>query len=351
LEACSDQRERTIEMTPAAGPPLMLSVTVPVFDERDNLRPLYDQLSAVLRQLQRPWEIIFIDDGSTDGSGAVLDTLAAQDPAVRVIHFRRNFGQTAAMMAGVDFASGEIIVSLDGDLQNDPHDIPRLLAKLDEGYDVCSGWRKARQDAPVRRNLPSRVANRLISAISGVHLHDYGCSLKAYRKNVIKGVRLYGEMHRFIPIFATWQGAKVAEIPVTHHRRIHGESKYGLERVLKVVLDLIVVKFLHRYAMKPMHIFGGFGLLSLLISFAAGSTAIVWRITGKAHLIRTPLPLLSVMSFITGVMCILMGLLAELITRTYYESQGKMVYLVGETRNMQPRSEDTGERQGPPASR
>ena len=337
-----------MEMTPAAEtgtrPPLaaaaisarppMLSVTIPVFNERDNLRPLYEKITVVLQALQRPWEVIFVDDGSTDVSSALLDELAAHDASVKVIHFRRNFGQTAAMMAGVDFASGEIIIPLDGDLQNDPNDIPRLLAKLDEGYDVCSGWRKARQDAAIRRNLPSRLANRLISVISGVHLHDYGCSLKAYRKDVIKGVRLYGEMHRFIPIFATWQGAKVAEIPVTHHPRIHGESKYGLERILKVVLDLIVVKFLHRYAMKPMHIFGGFGLLSLFISVLAGSIAIFWRLAGTAYLIQTPLPLLSVMSFITGVMCILMGLLAELITRTYYESQGKMVYLVGETRNL-----------------
>jgi len=316
-----------------ARPP-MLSVTIPVFNERDNLRPLYEKITVVLQALQRPWEVIFVDDGSTDGSSALLDELAAHDASVKVIHFRRNFGQTAAMMAGVDFASGEIIIPLDGDLQNDPNDIPRLLAKLDEGYDVCSGWRKARQDAALRRNLPSRLANRLISAISGVHLHDYGCSLKAYRKDVIKGVRLYGEMHRFIPIFATWQGAKVAEIPVTHHARIHGESKYGLERIIKVVLDLIVVKFLHRYAMKPMHIFGGFGLLSLFISGLAGGIAVFWRLTGTAYLIQTPLPLLSVMSFITGVMCILMGLLAELITRTYYESQGKMVYLVGDTRNL-----------------
>jgi len=341
-------QERALEMTSAVGAgsqaslsattpadrPAMLSVTVPVFNERDNLRPLYDKINAVLRTLQRPWEIIFVDDGSNDGSSAVLDELAAQDPSVKVIHFRRNFGQTAAMMAGVDFASGEIIIPLDGDLQNDPNDIPRLLAKLDEGFDVCSGWRKDRQDAAIRRNLPSRLANQLISVISGVHLHDYGCSLKAYRKDVIKGVRLYGEMHRFIPIFATWQGAKVAEIPVTHHPRIHGDSKYGLERILKVILDLIVVKFLHRYAMKPMHIFGGFGLLSLLISGVAGVIAVFWRITGTAYLIQTPLPLLSVMSFITGVMCILMGLLAELITRTYYESQGKQVYLVGGTRNL-----------------
>lgn len=314
--------------------PSVISVTIPVYNERDNLRPLYEQLTAVLRPMQRPYEIIFVDDGSSDGSREVLDELSAQDPAMKVVHFRRNFGQTAAMMAGVDFASGEIIIAMDGDLQNDPNDIPRLLAKLDEGYDVCSGWRKARHDAPLRRNLTSRLANRLISMISGVHLHDYGCSLKAYRKDVIKGVRLYGEMHRFIPIFAVWQGAKVVELPVTHHPRIHGRSKYGLERIFKVVLDLIVVKFLHRYALKPMHIFGGFGLLSLLISFLAGSIAVYWRVTGKWHFIRTPLPLLSVMCFITGIMCILMGLLAELITRTYYESQGKQVYLVGETRNL-----------------
>ncbi len=314
--------------------PDLISVTIPVYNEKQNLAPLYERVTDVLRQLQRPWEIIFVDDGSTDGSREVLDQFAAGNPAVKVVHFRRNFGQTAAMLAGLDFAQGGIIIPMDADLQNDPQDIPQLLAKLDEGYDVCSGWRKARQDAALRRNLPSRLANRLISVISGVYLHDYGCSLKAYRRDVIKGVRLYGEMHRFIPIFASWQGARVTEIPVTHHPRLHGESKYGLERVLKVVLDLIVVKFLHNYAMKPMHIFGGFGLISLSISFLSGLIAVYWRLAGTAYLIQTPLPLLCVMTAITGIMCILMGLLAELNTRTYYESQGKLSYLVGETRNL-----------------
>ena len=313
---------------------LDISVVIPVYNEEENVSELHERLSAVLRATGKTYEIILVDDGSTDRTQQIIEDLHKADPHVVVLAMRRNFGQTAAFTAGFDYSRGEVVITMDGDLQNDPNDIPRLLAKLDEGYDVCSGWRKARHDAPLRRNLTSRLANRLISMISGVHLHDYGCSLKAYRKDVIKGVRLHGEMHRFIPIFAAWQGAKVAEIPVMHHPRVHGESKYGLERILKVVLDLITVKFLHRYALKPMHIFGGFGLLSLCISLLSGSIAIFWRLTGAAYLIQTPMPLLSVMTFITGVMCILMGLLAELITRTYYESQGKMVYLVGETRNL-----------------
>jgi glycosyltransferase involved in cell wall biosynthesis len=287
--------------------------------------------------LEQPWEVILVNDGSFDGTREILDELAAQDKAVKVVHFRRHFGQTAAMMAGVDFSQGHIIIPIDGDLQNDPEDIPRLLEKLDQGYDVVSGWRKDRHDNPIKRNLPSRIANSLISSISGVSLHDYGCSLKAYRKDVIKGIRLYGEMHRFIPIYASMFGARIAEIPVTHHARVHGQSKYGLSRVIKVVFDLMVVKFLSKYAEKPMYIFGSAGLFSLFISFVSGLGALYLKYFHHVSFISTPLPLLVVMAGITGFMCILMGLQAELLTRTYYEAQGKAVYLVGSTRNIRRR--------------
>jgi glycosyltransferase involved in cell wall biosynthesis len=312
----------------------MISVTVPVFNEVESIVALHERVSIVLKSLGTPWELILVNDGSTDGTAALLDKLAAADPNVRVIHLRRNFGQTAAMMAGFDFARGDIIIPMDGDLQNDPMDIPRLLAKLDEGYDVVSGWRKGRKDAKLTRNFPSWLANRLISGISGVHLHDYGCSLKAYRKSVIKDIKLYGEMHRFIPIYASWQGARVAEIPVTHHSRQFGKSKYGLGRTIKVGLDLIVVKFLAKFAQKPMYIFGGVGLMSLLVSLASGIWALYLKFGHQVSFVQTPLPLLFVLTAITGVMCILMGLLAELLTRTYHESQDKPIYVVGGVRNL-----------------
>jgi glycosyltransferase involved in cell wall biosynthesis len=313
----------------------MLSITIPVYNEAQNLAPLYAGLKAALEPLGKPFEIILVNDGSTDGSDAALDALAAADTRVKVIHFQRNFGQTAAMMAGIRYAAGEVIIPMDGDLQNDPADIAKLLAKLDEGYDVVSGWRQDRKDHPIRRNFPSRVANWLISTISGVRLHDYGCSLKAYRKEVVKGVKLYGEMHRFIPIYATWEGGKVAEVPVTHHPRIHGESNYGAERVLKVVLDLIVVQFLARYANRPIYLFGGIGIFAITLSILAGVWAVYLKYFQNTSFIQTPLPLLVVMLFVTGGMSILMGLLAEIIMRTYYESQGKTVYLVKRTANLE----------------
>ena len=314
---------------------MMISVTVPIFNEVESIITLHERVSIVLRSIGRPWELILINDGSADGSAAVLDQVAAADPNVKVIHLRRNFGQTAAMMAGIDFARGDIIIPMDGDLQNDPMDIPRLLAKLDEGYDVVSGWRKGRKDAKLTRNFPSWLANRLISFISGVHLHDYGCSLKAYHKSVIKDVKLYGEMHRFIPIYASWQGARVAEIPVTHHSRQFGKSKYGLERTIKVLLDLIVIKFLATFAQKPMYIFGSVGLLSLAVSVISGVFALYLKFGHQISFIQTPLPLLFVLTAITGIMCILMGLLAELLTRTYHESQDKAIYAVGAVRNIE----------------
>jgi glycosyltransferase involved in cell wall biosynthesis len=311
----------------------MLSITVPIYNEEDSIPVLCERLVRELEAIGRPFEIILVNDGSSDGSERALAQAAARDPRIKVVNFRRNFGQTAAMMAGINYASGDIIIPMDGDLQNDPADIAKLLAKLDEGFDVVSGWRKDRKDHAIRRNLPSRIANGLISSISGVHLHDYGCSLKAYRRDVLKGVKLYGEMHRFIPIYASWEGGKVAEVPVTHHARVHGESKYGIERVFKVVLDLIVVKFLARYANKPIYVFGGFGFAMFGLSFLAGLLALYLKFFQGVSFILTPLPLLVVMLFMMGGMSVLMGLLAEIIMRTYYESQGKEVYLVRSTTN------------------
>ena len=301
-----------------------ISVVVPVYNEQDNVLELYERLARVLTE---PVEFIFVDDGSSDATFARLQQIAAQDARVRVIRFRRNFGQTAALSAGIDHAKGEIIVPMDGDLQNDPADIPRLLEKIGEGYDVVSGWRKNRQDN-FRRRLPSVIANKLISWISGVHLHDYGCSLKAYRKDVLQDVRLYGEMHRFVPIYASWQGARVAELPVMHHARTRGKSKYGLERTIKVVLDMVVVKFLANYSTKPIYVFGGFGLVALLMSFLTFCWMLYYKVAGLKDFVQTPLPLVTVMFLLVGCLSVLLGLVAELSIRTYYESQGKRTYAI-----------------------
>ncbi len=310
-----------------------LSIIIPLYNEEDNIDPLHARLAEVLGTMNTPYEIIMVDDGSRDGTAARLRELAQRDPRVKVIHLRRNFGQTPAMMAGIDAAEGDILIPMDGDLQNDPADIPRLLAKLAEGYDVVSGWRKDRQDHPLKRNLPSKVANFVISKISGVHLHDYGCSLKAYRKQIIKDVKLYGEMHRFIPIYATWQGAKVTEVGVTHHPRVHGVSKYGIDRTIKVILDLIVVKFLDTFAQKPMHLFGGFGLVSVFVAFLMFLLMLYLKIFADKSFIATPLPLVVTLFFLMGFMSIFMGLIAEILMRTYHESQNKPTYIVDKTRN------------------
>jgi len=283
--------------------------------------------------LGRNFEIIAVNDGSRDSSLQRLRAVSTNIPELKVIDFRRNYGQTAAIMAGIDYASGEIIITIDADLQNDPNDMPVLLAKLDEGFDVVSGWRQFRKDQALRRNFPSRVANKIISWISGVHLKDYGCTLKAYRSDVLKDVRLYGEMHRFIPIYASWMGARTTEVPVRHHPRRFGSSKYGLERIVKVILDLMVVKFLDRNFVKPIYVFGGFGLFTLALSFLFAATMLYWKFVQGLSMILTPLPLLTALTFLVGFMSLLMGLLAEMVVRTYFESQGRSAYRVRELIN------------------
>ena len=325
-----------------------LSVVIPLFNEEANVQPLLKELYGALEALGKSFEIICVDDGSQDGTWAVLEHAAAEHPELRVLRFRRNFGQTAAMSAGIEAARGAIIIPMDGDLQNDPADIERLLQRLEgrmvgqptQPVDVVSGWRRDRQDREFGRKLPSRIANRLISAVSGLRLHDYGCSLKAYRRDVIQGVKLYGEMHRFIPVYASWQGARVAELVVNHRSRRAGKSKYGLGRTGKVLLDLLVVKFLASYTTKPIYLFGGFGLLSLALAVVSLVAALVYKLMGLKDLVQTPLPLLAVAFTLAGLLALLMGLLAELVVRTYYESQEKRPYLVSTELNA-PRASPT----------
>ncbi|MDQ2693293.1 MAG: glycosyltransferase family 2 protein [Chloroflexota bacterium] len=306
-----------------------LSLIIPVYNEAENLPILYDCIQEVLQSVPSIWEIIFVEDGSRDHSFSVLKSLVEKDPEhVRVIAFRRNFGQTAAITAGIDHAEGEIIVLLDADMQNDPADIPLLLAKLDEGYDLVSGWRKDRKDNRLTRTIPSNLANRLISWVTGVYLHDYGCTLKAYRREVLEGFRLYGEMHRFIPVFAHSVGARITEMPVRHHERRFGRANYGLDRTLKIILDLFTVKFLLNYSHKPMRLFGGAGML--LISGGGGLLfyLFVRRTFEGVPVLGSPLFQLGVMFLILGFQSILMGLIAEILARTYHESQSKPTYTV-----------------------
>jgi glycosyltransferase involved in cell wall biosynthesis len=314
----------------AAAEPPEVSIFLPVYNEEPNLRPLHAKLDAALKSLGRSAEIVYVDDGSTDGSLKILREIAETDGRVRVVALRRNYGQTAAMAAGIDAARGKVLIPMDADLQNDPADIRRLLEKLDQGYDVVSGWRKNRKDKMVTRKIPSMIANRLISWIGGVPLHDYGCSLKAYRRESLQDVRLYGEMHRFIPIYASWAGASVTEIPVEHHARTMGKSKYGLSRTLKVVFDLMTIKFMASYQTKPIYVFGSFGMLAFAISLLAGLYAVFLKVIHKADFVQTPLPILTIVMFAVGVQFLLMGLLAEMLVRTYHESQAKAIYAVRE---------------------
>jgi len=312
-----------------------LSLIVPVYNEEQTLPILIEAIQRSLDPLPYAWEVILVDDGSVDGSLRVLTELSAKIPdRLRVISFRRNFGQTAAITAGLDKACGDIIVLLDADMQNDPADIPMLLEKLDEGYDLVSGWRRKRQDRYLTRTLPSNIANMLISRVTGVPLHDYGCTLKAYRRDALEGFRLYGEMHRFIPVFAHAVGAKITEVQVNHRPREFGKTKYGLERTLKVILDLFTVKFLVSYSSKPIYLFGGAGLALIAGSGVMMLYLFVRRIMSGISVLGSPLFQLAVMLLIMGFQSVLMGLIAELLVRTYYESQRKPTYSIRKTINL-----------------
>ena len=326
---------------------MKLSLVVPVYNEAENLLLLFDAVHRALDPLRQPWEIVFIDDGSQDRSLSVLKELAKKDPRhVCVVVFRRNFGQTAAIAAGIDHAQGEIIILLDADMQNDPADIPMMVEKINEGYDVVSGWRKERKDAFITRTIPSRAANWLISVVTGVHLHDYGCTLKAYRRDVLSGFRLYGEMHRFIPVYAHAVGAKIAEVPVRHHARKFGKAKYGLERTLKVLLDLFTVKFLLSYSAKPIYLFGGTGIALMGISTLILLYLIVRRIFFSVSVLGSPFFQMSAMFFILGFQSVLMGLIAEMLVRTYYESQRKPTYMVRQVINKPGKGLSSGAGEG-----
>jgi glycosyltransferase involved in cell wall biosynthesis len=306
-----------------------LSLVVPVYNEEESLPLLMDAICTSMQPLNRDWEVVFVDDGSTDHSLDVLKRLVNANPEhARAVIFRRNFGQTAAIAAGIDHSRGSIITLLDADLQNDPADIPMLLDKLDEGYDLVSGWRKDRQDNALTRNLPSHIANSLISSVTGVHLHDYGCTLKAYRRDALEGFRLYGEMHRFIPVFAHSVGARITELPVHHHARKFGKAKYGLERTVKVILDLFTVKFLLDYSHKPMRLFGGAGITLMFFSVLMLLALFIRKLLEGIPILTSPIFSLGVMFFILGFQSILMGLIAELLARTYHESQKKPTYTI-----------------------
>ena len=314
-------------MTNQSG--IELSIVSPVYNEEGNLRALYDEIHQALEG-KHAYEIIFIDDGSTDKSFDILAEIQQNDPNVRVVRLRKNFGQTAALSAGVKFSRGQVIVPLDADRQNDPADIVKLVAKLDEGYDIVSGWRRKRYDNVVTRTLPSRAANWLIARITGVKLHDFGCTLKAYRAESLKEIRLYGEMHRFIPALASWGGEKVTEMVVNHRPRTAGVAKYGLNRTFKVVLDLITIKFLASFSTKPIYVFGGLGGLTGIVALLSGMAVVYQKFLSPSHLAmnRNPLLVLTAMLVTTSIQFVLMGLLAEILVRTYHESQGRETYTI-----------------------
>jgi dolichol-phosphate mannosyltransferase len=328
-----EQNERSIRASPELSrirP--RISIVTPIYNEAENIDLLVESLNTALNG-SSSFEVICVDDGSTDGSFAKLKACVARHSWLRVIRFRRNYGQTAALQAGINHSLGEIVVTIDADLQNDPQDIPMLVGRIESGADVVCGWRKNRKDAKIRRNFVSRLANRVISKISGVSLHDYGCTLKAFRAEMIHGVRLYGEMHRFIPIYAKWLGATIEEVEVRHHPRKFGSSKYGLERILKVLLDLMLIVFLDRYLSKPIYVFGTFSAFCLVVSLLVLFYSIYLKFAEGISLIQTPLPVLSATALLMGAVSMLLGLLAEIVTRTYFESQGRSGYEVREETN------------------
>ena len=309
----------------------MISVVIPIFNEEENINKLSQSITKALSDID--YEVLFINDGSTDNSENEILKLSSTDPKIKLINLRRNYGQTAAMQAGFDQSKGTIVIPMDGDLQNDPKDIPKLIEKINEGYDVVSGWRKIRSDKKLTRILPSKIANMIISKISGIHLHDYGCTLKAYRKEILEDIKLYGEMHRFIPIYASWEGAKVTEIPVNHHPRIAGKTKYGLSRIPRVILDLLVIRFFDKSLDRPIHLFGQFGLLMFLIAFLLFFMALFLKVFMNISFILTPLPLLVVFFSMSGLLCIFLGLVAEIQSRIYFESKNRPPYLIKKNTN------------------
>ena len=310
---------------------IKVSIVVPLYNEKENVSALLEAIAEGMGPVDYRWELILVDDGSTDGTVKILEEMQKGRPYMKVIEFRRNFGQTAAMAAGFNYAVGEVVVPMDGDLQNDPADIPRLVAKLEEGYDVVSGWRKKRKDKLFTRRIPSQIANKVIGWITQVKLHDYGCTMKAYRREVVHHLNLYGDMHRFLPALAHWSGAKVTEMEVNHRHRERGQTKYGLGRTLRVVLDLVTVKFLGTFSNRPLHFFGGIGLWSLLLSFLSGLVVVYMKFTSRSFqtpMNRNPLLILTVMLVLMGMQFLLMGLLAEMMCRTYHESQDKPTYVI-----------------------
>lgn len=314
---------------------MKLSVVLPIYNEGKSIIELFERITKVMNELQYPYEVIAVNDGSKDTSASELNAIAVKNPRVKVIHFRVNAGQTAAIHAGIEHATGDIIIPLDSDLENDPQDIVHMLKKMDEGFDVVSGWRRNRwADKKLMRKLPSIMANKLISYVSGVHLHDYGCTLKAYRRDVIQGVNLYGEMHRFIPAYAERMGARVTEVEVSYTPRKYGKSNYGFSRTLRVLLDLLVLQFLYKYMDRPIQFFGTIGFIFALVGGFAGLGSVALKFVYGVSMIQTPLPVLSALCIIVGVQLVTMGILAEMVMRTYYESQGKKVYLIKETINV-----------------
>lgn len=309
---------------------LELSVIIPILDEEQNIKLLYSQLKSTLGTLNMAYEIIFVDDGSQDNSFNILKTIARQDKTVKAIRFGRNYGQTAALAAGFDHAQGNILITMDGDLQNDPQDIPHLLNRMQEGYDIVSGWRLRRKDPLFTKKIPSWTANWLISVITGVHLHDYGCTLKAYKKEAVKDINLYGEMHRFLPALASWNGVSIAELPVRHHHRKYGKTKYGLSRIARVILDLITVKFLLSFSTKPIQLFGGWGFLLLFFASISGLAVILMKILQNKDMTGNPLLYLTILFFVIGLQFIMMGLLGEIMARIYHESRKHPTYIIKE---------------------
>jgi dolichol-phosphate mannosyltransferase len=312
------------------SPQLEASVVVPIRDELESLPHLIEAIASTLKQASLNYEIICVDDGSTDGSTDLLKQLALSRSDLRAIILRRNYGQTAAMAAGFRYARGRTVVTMDGDLQNDPADIPRMLTKLEEGYDLVSGWRRERQDAALTRLLPSKIANWLIGLVTGVKLHDYGCSLKAYRTELVADMNLYGELHRFLPALAFIEGARITEMPVQHHARRFGRSKYGLWRTFRVSMDMLTIWFMQKFLTKPMHVFGLFGLISLLLGLALGFHLTFIKLFFGASIGNRPLLILCIVLLLAGVQLFSFGLLAELLMRTYHESQGRPIYRVRE---------------------